>query len=547
MPSPTSSSFVTASFLTGETNVDALLGGLEWASGTITYSFPNGTATHDPDYAEPDLWTRWSPLSTTQQSAVTNALTAWSHVANLQFSRSVDTSTTVGDIRVAFSSSFDWGSSVAQAYFPNATPAGGDVWIDPSARDVVGGQTAGSLLSSSFSPGSFAYYVLLHELGHALGLKHPFSGVERNPTVIDPAYDSRMYTLMSYTALAETPGALGYTYNPTTPMLLDIQAIQSMYGVNTSYNAGDTTYSFNDDFGQIYFQTIWDGGGVNAIVYRGNTASVIDLHQGAGSTIGNRVYAYSATNPRAYTMENVWIAYGTHILTATVTGSGNNTLIANDEGNILTGGSGNDTLTGGAGNDVLVGGGGNDTIEGGAAFDWANYAGNRAGYTITTSGSIVTVRDLGGNEGTDTLTGVERLRFADRGMAFDVDGTGGQAYRLYQAAFNRTPDMGGLGYWITQMDQGGSLETVASFFNHSAEFQSLYGTNPDGSTYVNLLYQNVLHRAPDQGGFNYWTSELATRHIDFTGLLMYFSESPENHTQTATALANGIQYLFYAG
>jgi hypothetical protein len=157
------------------------------------------------------------------------------------------------------------------------------------------------------------------------------------------------------------------------------------------------------------------------------------------------------------------------------------------------------------------------------------------------------VRDLGGSEGADTLTHVERLRFADTGVAFDVDGTGGQAYRLYQAAFNRAPDQGGLGYWITQLDQGASLETVATFFNHSAEFQSLYGANPDGSAFVNLLYQNVLHRAPDQGGFNYWTSELAARHIDFTGLLMYFSESPENHTQTATALANGIQYLFYAG
>ncbi|MFN3669034.1 MAG: M10 family metallopeptidase C-terminal domain-containing protein, partial [Brevundimonas sp.] len=95
----------------------------------------------------------------------------------------------------------------------------------------------------------------------------------------------------------------------------------------------------------------------------------------------------------------------------------------------LEGGTGADMLNGGADNDVLIGGGGNDTLNGGGgSLDVAVYSGNRAAYTISISGGVTTVT---GPDGTDTLTNVERLQFADQitNAAGDppagaIDGTG---------------------------------------------------------------------------------------------------------------------------
>ena len=101
------------------------------------------------------------------------------------------------------------------------------------------------------------------------------------------------------------------------------------------------------------------------------------------------------------------------------------TLGANIE-NLIFGGTGNFTGTGnalnnyilgGAGADTLTGGAGNDTIDGGTGTDTAVFSGNRAAYTISVSGGVTTVA---GPDGTDTVSNVERLQFAD-GL-YDISG-----------------------------------------------------------------------------------------------------------------------------
>jgi len=209
---------------------------------------------------------------------------------------------------------------------------------------------------------------------------------------------------------------------------------------------------------------------------------------------------------------------------------------------VLMGTATADTLSGLVGNDTLIGLGGNDSIDGGTGLDLAVYSGTRASHTITHAGSNLTVAHPSGTDGTDTLLNVERLQFADINLAFDTSGTAGQTYRLYQAAFNRTPDQGGLGYWIDLMDHGTSLPQVATGFINSPEFQGLYGANPTNGALVTLLYDNVLHRAPDQSGYTYWTDLLAhgtTREL----VLIGFSESPENQAALLPAMQAGIGYL----
>lgn len=189
--------------------------------------------------------------------------------------------------------------------------------------------------------------------------------------------------------------------------------------------------------------------------------------------------------------------------------------------------SGTDTLNGTTGNDYLNGYAGNDTLLGGLGTDTAVLNGFKSNYTLTKTATGLVVKANSGTDGTDTLTNIERLQFLDQTLAFDLDGNAGQIYRLYQAALNRTPDKVGLGSWIEGMDNGLKLTQAASGFINSAEFQSKYGSNPTNSQFVDLLYENVLHRDPDTAGFDYWTGELA-RGLSREQVLTGFSESTEN-------------------
>jgi hypothetical protein len=138
-----------------------------------------------------------------------------------------------------------------------------------------------------------------------------------------------------------------------------------------------------------------------------------------------------------------------------------------------------------------------------------------------------------------TLVNVERLKFDTLSVAFDTEGSAGQAYRLYQAAFNRAPDWSGLGYQMNALDHGWSLHSIAQNFLDSPEFSRTYG-HLDNQAYVTALYANVLHRAPDVEGLAYQINALQT--IDRAQLLANFSESPENQAALIGTIQNGMTY-----
>ncbi|PWE56093.1 hypothetical protein DEM27_11685 [Metarhizobium album] len=137
--------------------------------------------------------------------------------------------------------------------------------------------------------------------------------------------------------------------------------------------------------------------------------------------------------------------------------------------------------------------------------------------------------------------GIERLQFQDGILAFDFNGAAGQSYRIYQAAFDRTPDTAGLSYWIKSMDGGKTLLDVASGFIGSAEFKSIYGADPTNLQFVQKLYENVLGRAGETAGISYWEDRLNSG-LSKAEALVGFSESNENVTGVSTAIADGIWY-----
>jgi hypothetical protein len=203
--------------------------------------------------------------------------------------------------------------------------------------------------------------------------------------------------------------------------------------------------------------------------------------------------------------------------------------------------SGADVMRSGASKDLLQGNGGNDLLDGGTGTDTAFYTGPRGQYSVSVAGTFILVTDRTPNrDGQDSLQNIERLAFSDGLLAFDTAGTAGQVYRLYQAAFARTPDTAGLKHNTGLVENGLSLQQMSSAFLASEEFQQKYGTNVSDAAYINALYQNVLGRDADASGLAGWQARLNDGSWNRTSLLIGFSESPENIAKVAPAIANGI-------
>lgn len=198
-----------------------------------------------------------------------------------------------------------------------------------------------------------------------------------------------------------------------------------------------------------------------------------------------------------------------------------------------------DTLAGNAYGNLMQGWGGNDQADGLGGTDTWVVSGSRAAYDLVRSGAAITLK---GVDGTDALSSFERIEFDDGGIAFDVDGTAGQAYRLYQAAFDRAPDVPGLGYQMRALDSGLSLGQVAAHFIASPEFQSTYGALSDAA-FVRELYDNVLGREPEAQGLAYHVARLE-QGAGRENVLAGFSESPENATLVIGSISAGMVYGF---
>lgn len=220
-------------------------------------------------------------------------------------------------------------------------------------------------------------------------------------------------------------------------------------------------------------------------------------------------------------------------------------LIGSEAGDTIAALAGNDAVLGNGGNDVLTGGAGNDELNGGAGRDTAVFSGLAAQYSASRDGSTgyLTVKANAGTDGTDLLINIERLQFANGTLALDTDGPAGQAYRMYKAAFDRTPDQGGLSFWIKALDAGqGDLIWMANFFANSTEFVTTYGALSTAS-FVNRLYNNVLDRNGDAGGIAFWQGEIDAGRRSRAQVLADFSESTENQANVIGVIENGIWFV----
>ena len=233
-----------------------------------------------------------------------------------------------------------------------------------------------------------------------------------------------------------------------------------------------------------------------------------------------------------------------HVENLSLTGMARNAT-GNALDNLIRGTAGSNVLRGGDGNDVLEGAGGADTLYGDAGFDIARFAGSVKDYTLN---KTTWHHEVKAKDGAVTyLNDVEHLQFADADVTLDTDGVAAHAYRIYQAAFNRKPDLEGLGYWISRMSGGMALDQVARHFVDSLEFKTVFGANPDSAQLVDKMYQHVLHRAPDAAGRDYWIAAMEQGGMSRAQVLESFSESQENQDALIVIIGHGIAYTPYVG
>ena len=365
---------------TGQPNdIRMLVGGSKWGDGpgsgvSLSYSFHHaGVSTYA--YTGAPTSAPFA-LSSAMVGAVQGALAAWSAVANITFTQLADGPSSSGELR--FGGSAD--PSTAYAYYPSTAAQGGDVWFGNGYRGLA-----------SVAETSYHYATVVHEIGHALGLKHPHEG-----GYVATSHDSIQYSVMSYKDYIGDSAGNGYSSSHyyTTPMVADIEAIQFLYGANTAYHAGNNTYSWNT--GARIFETVWDAGGIDTIDWSNqSTAATIDLTPGAYSRLGPAVTYSGGSNPFTF-----GIAKGVTIEHAEG-GSAADTITGNTAANTLAGNDGDDTLTGGQGDDSLAGGAGSDT---------ALFGGAQSLYTVTRSGAGQPHR-IAGPDGNDVLVGIEFVQF----------------------------------------------------------------------------------------------------------------------------------------
>jgi hypothetical protein len=300
-------------------------------------------------------------------------------------------------------------------------------------------------------------------------------------------------------------------------MILDIIGLMYLYGPNQATNAGDTTHVLR---ATNHYTSHWDASGIDTLNFAtAGEAWTIDLDLGLERTIGVRMgFAGPATDAAAVTPRSL------------------NWLLGDYENVVATNFS--DSIKGNDLRNVIYGIGGNDTITGGAGIDTAGFLKPKNNYTISRVSGTVTVIDKTAYEGTDRLIDVEVLRFSDAQVLVDTTGIA-PAYRLYQAAFNRTPDQSGLSFWAKVMNNGMGLREVSGEFVRSAEFRSIYGANPTAEQVVDRFYKNVLGRTGEAGGVNYWVNSVKTG-ATLDAVLIGFSESPENISKVAGVISNGI-------
>ena len=294
-----------------------------------------------------------------EKSAAVNAMSAYASVANISFTQTSDYDK--ANISWAFLDSQDSGQGVlGYAYTPESDDFSGITTVN---SDFYWGSSG--VIPGSISPGSYYYLTFTHELGHALGLKHPhdsdppyatFPGVTDSASGGDNGLNASPWTVMTYNDVTAnngySPTVDSYTGFLTGLGAFDIAAAQYLYGANPLTASGDSIYALNDPNG---ISCIWDNGGKDLITGAGiSTPVTIDLRNATlGNSQGGGGYVSTVSGQhKGYTI--AYNSTGNCVIEDCTGGSSSDLLRGNSLDNTLDGGAGADSMVGGDGNDTYI-------------------------------------------------------------------------------------------------------------------------------------------------------------------------------------------------
>ena len=420
------------------------------------------------------------------------------------------------------------------------------LFLYPYSRSDIVVNVAKTEASPSFSTLFYSGHVLMHEIGHVLGLSHPHLRYIGTNAILTSNYlaltevgfdqlgfkirsavdlNKEYFTIMSY---EDRVPAGGNTF-AQTPMILDVIALQTAYGEGRgSSGAGDDVIAPGASGQVTSFRTYFDTGGRDTIDLI-NYASGAYLHMGttidgADHLVGVSMSAADETlMQQAKDPESLRWFYG--------------------EFENALGSAGNDHVIGNWLDNVIAGGGGNDVIDGDEGVDTATYSGPRSNYAVTL-GEVVIVNDrMSGRDGRDQLVNIETVQFTDGKIVLDANAPASKdAYLFMSGLFGRVPDMDGFRFWAKAVsDQSLSDQDLAKLFSASIEYNAIYGGLSD-EAFAAALYQYVFARPSDQAGQAYWVSALA-HGMSRAEVMTTFVLSAEAQAHQADNTLNGFWTL----
>ena len=411
---------------------------------TFNFGFPDTI----PDYAsdDPEDSNNWESFNAAQRIFTRSVFEYIASIVDITFTEV----TTIDAVNTFSFANNSQDNSGAYGKYPSSSSSGSDVYVDKEWDD-------GSAKTGSLQPrqSEYAAYLWMHEIGHSLGLKHPFDEANVSGDVGPPPYlqeneDRVDWTVMSYNY---SPNDYYIRYSP-----LDIAALQYLYGPNPASRAGDDTYTFDPANANF----IWDGAGTDTIDASGAEEKVtVYLEPGYWGFKGDAKADTITSNGQ------ITVNFGTKI----------ENLIGSNFGDHLVGNELNNQLTGNAGN---------DSIDGSTGIDTAIYGNSLSEFILIkgTDSWAITKSDE-----SDSLVNIERLQFTDTNVALDLDGNAGKTAKLLGAILGAegVSNKVYVGAGLYFLDGGMTYEELMQ-----AALDVVLGANPSSSSVVDLIWTNIV-------------------------------------------------------